>query len=82
MSWSRITGCPAFSGDRPHPRDPARVRPLLPVILVSGYVGDTSVLRPDSGAADEVLVKPLRSNALATSLARLLGTGREPDTFR
>ena len=64
---------PGISGDRLI-REIRRVRPLLPVILVSGYVGDTSVLRPDSGSADEVLVKPLREHALATSLARLLGT--------
>ena len=72
---------PGISGDRLI-REIRRLRPLLPVILVSGYVGDTSVLRPDSGSADEVLVKPLRSNALATSLARLLGTGRDPGALR
>ena len=45
-------------------------RPLVPVILVSGYVGDASTTA-DSGLADEVLIKPLRTNALAESLARM-----------
>jgi PAS domain S-box-containing protein len=65
---------PGISGDRLI-REMRRVRPLLPVILVSGYVGDTVDLSPENGLADEVLVKPLRANALATSLARLLGAG-------
>jgi hypothetical protein len=51
-----------------------RLCPLLPIILVSGYVGDIAVSDPDNGSADEVLIKPLRENALETSLARLLGT--------
>jgi PAS domain S-box-containing protein len=51
-----------------------RVRPSIPVILVSGYAGDTAASHSDSGGADEVFIKPLRANALAASLARLLGT--------
>ena len=48
------------------------VRPLLPVILVSGYAGDGARSPFDScGWADEVLTKPLRRDALATSLARV-----------
>jgi PAS domain S-box-containing protein len=49
--------------------------PSLPIILVSGYVGDIPTSRSDVGWADEVLIKPLRANALATSIARLLGAG-------
>ena len=53
-------------------REVRQLRPLLPAILVSGYVGDAAVAPSNSGWADEVLTKPLRANALATSLARLL----------
>jgi PAS domain S-box-containing protein len=63
---------PDMAGDRLI-REIRLVRPSIPVILVSGYVGDVAALASDAGRADEVLVKPLRSNALATSLARLLG---------
>jgi hypothetical protein len=45
---------------------------VLSVILVSGYVGDAAVAPSNTGWADEVLTKPLRANALGTSLARVL----------
>ncbi len=63
---------PGMVGDRLI-REIRNVRPSIPIILVSGYVGEVAALGPDSGRADEVLAKPLRANALATSLARLLG---------
>jgi len=63
---------PGMSGDRLI-REIRRTRPLLPIILVSGYVGDSAVVHPDNSPADEILGKPLRENALAASLARLLG---------
>ena len=53
-------------------REARQLRPLLPVILVSGYAGDAGMATSNSGWADEVLTKPLRAIALATSLARLL----------
>jgi PAS domain S-box-containing protein len=62
---------PGMSGDALI-REVRQLRPLLPVILVSGYVGDAAAAPSSSGWADEVLTKPLRANALATSLARLL----------
>jgi len=62
---------PGMSGDTLIREVPAACRPLLPVILVSGYVGDTA-LAPPNGLADEVLTKPLQTNALASSLARVL----------
>ena len=55
-------------------REVRRIRPLMPVILVSGYVSDVAASRSDSAWSDEVLVKPLRTNTLATSLAHLLGS--------
>jgi DNA-binding NtrC family response regulator len=51
-------------------REAGRLRPLLPVILVSGYVGDAAAAA--IGWADEVLAKPLRAHVLAASLARVL----------
>jgi len=45
---------------------------LIPVVLVSGYTDDSTLHPENSGLADEVLTKPLRVNALATSLARVL----------
>ena len=65
---------PGMSGDKLI-REVRGIRPSLPVILVSGYVGDGVRSRSDEHGADEVLGKPLRANALATSLARLLGAG-------
>ena len=62
---------PGMSGDALI-REVRQLRPLLPAILVSGYVGDAAVAPSNSGWADEVLTKPLQANALATSLARLL----------
>ena len=62
---------PDMSGDRLI-REIRLVRPSIPVILVSGYVGEATSLATDTGRANEVLAKPLRSDALATSLARLL----------
>ncbi|MCK9687108.1 AAA family ATPase [Scleromatobacter humisilvae] len=63
---------PDMAGDRLI-REIRLVRPSMPVILVSGYVGDVAAWASDVGRANEILVKPLRANALATSLARLLG---------
>ncbi len=65
---------PDMSGDKLI-REVRRVRPLIPVILVSGYLGDITASHSDSAWSDEVLIKPLRTNTLATSLAHLLGSG-------
>jgi CheY-like chemotaxis protein len=63
---------PGMSGDELI-REARRVRPLLPVILISGDGGDAAQSPAHgSGWADEVLTKPLRRDALATSLARVL----------
>jgi PAS domain S-box-containing protein len=52
-------------------REIRSLRPLLPIILVSGDAGDAA-LAPSNGWADEVLTKPLQTDALAISLARVL----------
>ena len=63
---------PGMSGDALVQKVRA-LRPLLPVVLISGHAADGSRSPFDSyGWADEVLTKPLRRDALATSLARLL----------
>ena len=62
---------PGMSGDTLI-REVRRINPSLPAILVSGYVGSPTAVPMDSGRADEVLAKPLRPNALAASLARVL----------
>ncbi len=62
---------PDLAGDRLI-REIRRIRRSIPAMLVSGYVGEAAATGSAS-EADEVLVKPLRANALATSLARLLG---------
>ena len=64
---------PGMSGDGLI-REIRRLRPLIPIVLVSGYMSEIAGSREEVGWADEVLVKPLRKNALATSLARLLGS--------
>lgn len=48
-----------------------RMRPSIPVVIVSGYVGAVATGRPDSERADEVLKKPLSARELATSLSRI-----------
>jgi CheY-like chemotaxis protein len=62
---------PDMTGDKLI-REIRRARPLIPVILISGYVGEAVASRSDTGLADEILIKPLRANALAASLARVL----------
>jgi len=55
------------------------LRPLLPIILVSGNASDAA-LAPSNGWADEVLSKPLPTHALATSLARVLDVAALPSS--
>lgn len=61
---------PGMSGDKLI-REVRSLRPLLHIIMVSGS-GDTAALAPSNAWADDVLTKPLRTDALATSLARIL----------
>ena len=62
---------PGMSGDK-FIREIRRIRPTLPIILVSGYVDVGVASRSAARLADDVLGKPLRAKALAASLARLL----------
>ncbi len=48
------------------------IRRSVPVVLVSGYVGDMLTTRADNAGANEILKKPLSARELATSLARVL----------
>lgn len=49
-----------------------QVRPKIPILLVSGYLGTAVVRRAREAGADEVLRKPLSARELATSLDRVL----------
>jgi CheY-like chemotaxis protein len=49
------------------------IRPAIPTLLVSGYVGTELLLRAKDVGADEVLKKPLSMRQLALSLSRALG---------
>jgi len=55
-------------------REVRGVRPLLPVILISGGMSDAMPGDRSGELADEVLTKPLQVPALAASLKRLLPT--------
>ncbi len=50
-----------------------QVRPNVPVLLVSGYLGAAVVRRAREAGADAVLGKPVARHELANALARLLG---------
>jgi PAS domain S-box-containing protein len=49
------------------------IRPAIPTLLVSGYVGADLLLRAKDVGADDVLKKPLSMRQLALSLSRALG---------
>jgi PAS domain S-box-containing protein len=53
-----------------------QVRPHLPILLVSGYVGGAVVQRAREAGADEVLKKPLTARELALTLARVLSPAK------
>jgi PAS domain S-box-containing protein len=48
------------------------IRDRIPVVLMSGYVGDAVARQAREAGAEEVLRKPLSARDLATSLARVL----------
>ncbi len=49
-----------------------RLRPGLPILLVSGYIGPKISERAADAGVDEILRKPLQSRELAAALARAL----------
>jgi PAS domain S-box-containing protein len=53
-----------------------RLRPGLPVILVSGYIGPKLSDRAAGAGVDEILRKPVQSRELAAALARALQKAR------
>jgi CheY-like chemotaxis protein len=55
-------------------REVRGIRDRIPVVLMSGYVGDAVALQARDAGAEEVLRKPLSARDLATSLARVLYT--------
>jgi CheY-like chemotaxis protein len=52
-----------------------RLRPDIPIILMSGYGGTQLATRAAAIGINEVLRKPLQRRDLAESLARVLGAG-------
>jgi len=54
-------------------REMLRIRPKIPVILMSGYGGAQLANRAAEAGVTEVLRKPLHRRDLAESLARALG---------
>ena len=53
-------------------REIRKVRPTIPILLVSGYAGGAVMRRALECGADDVLKKPLSAHELATCLARVL----------
>jgi CheY-like chemotaxis protein len=49
-----------------------RIRPDIPVLLVSGYLNDAAMTRALDAGAQGVLRKPATTADLAASLARVL----------
>jgi len=49
-----------------------RLRPAIPILLVSGFLGTAVARRAREAGADEVLKKPLSASDLAASLGRVL----------
>jgi CheY-like chemotaxis protein len=49
-----------------------RLRPGLPIVLVSGYIGPRITERAAGAGVDEILRKPAQSRELAAALARVL----------
>jgi CheY-like chemotaxis protein len=55
-----------------------RLRPDIPIILMSGYGGPQLATRAAAIGINEVLRKPLQRRDLAESLARVLEFGADP----
>ena len=53
-----------------------RLRPDIPIVLMSGYSGGRLAERASSAGVNDVLRKPLESRDIAESLARVLGSLR------
>lgn len=50
-----------------------KLRPDMPVLLMSGYLGDLGGRQPSASRPDDILKKPLAIHDLATGLAGILG---------
>jgi CheY-like chemotaxis protein len=59
-------------------REIRRLRPAIPIILISGYGGTQLTARAAAIGVDEVLHKPVQSRDLAESLQRVLKAVRNP----
>jgi signal transduction histidine kinase/CheY-like chemotaxis protein len=59
-------------------REIRRLRPDIPIVLMSGYGGPQLAARAAGSGVNEVLRKPLQSRELAETLARVLESVPEP----
>src|SRR5258708_39759860 len=57
-------------------REVRKIRPHTPALVVSGYLGAAVTQRAREAGADDVLKKPLSTQELAASLARVLQVSR------
>ena len=53
-------------------REVRRIKPSIPILLMSGFVSGAAALKARALGANGVLQKPLLARELATSLARVL----------
>ncbi len=56
------------------------IAPHLPVILGTGYVGDTEITALRDAGADELATKPYEMRTLLDRFALLTGARQEPQT--
>jgi FixJ family two-component response regulator len=59
-------------------REIRRLRPDVPIVLMSGYGGTQLTTRAARHGVNDVLRKPLQSRELAETLARVLELAHEP----
>ena len=57
-------------------REIRRLRPAIPIVLMSGHGGSALATRAGAIGVNDVLRKPLQGRDLAGSLARMLGESR------
>ena len=63
--WSLVSGCELAKAIH-------RLKPQLPVILVTGYRDADTLLRAEDAGVAEILDKPLNTQVLAAALSRQL----------
>jgi CheY-like chemotaxis protein len=57
-------------------REVRSIRPDIPIVLMSGFIGGTVLTSAREAGADEILKKPLSARELASTLARVVQAQR------